>query len=171
MVCSSCSSLLYTITRHTRSAFGLLKCPVTRGLFFPSLCPVSALLSSYRNLLTLFSLQRWTRDKVLSFVPPDGKFKLMDYRFAPATASAIAQSAVPLALRTSVTLDEYSGALDLVLSSRLTTRTMENVTIELYLGESASGASCAVSHGAAWTFNPRTKVRIQCWRVGPTTQP
>ena len=104
------------------------------------------------------SLQRWTRDKVLSFVPPDGKFKLMEYRYSPTTASAIAQSAVPIVLRPAVTLDARGGGLELTLFSRLTTRTMENVSVELYLGEGATGASCILSHSAAWTFNPRTKV-------------
>ena len=54
---------------------------------------------------------------MLSFVPPDGKFKLMDYRYSPATATAIAQSAIPFALRPVVTLDEHGGALDLVLEN------------------------------------------------------
>ncbi|KAI0723502.1 clathrin adaptor mu subunit [Earliella scabrosa] len=101
-------------------------------------------------------LQRWSRDRVLSFVPPDGKFKLMEYRFAPATASAVAQTAVPLALRTGVTVDERGGSVDLTLSSRLTTRSMENVFVELYLGEGATGANCVASHNASWTYNPRT---------------
>ena len=57
-------------------------------------------------LIVSCSLQRWTRDKMLSFVPPDGKFKLMDYRYTPATASAVSQTAVPFALRTGVTIDE-----------------------------------------------------------------
>ena len=82
----------------------------------------------------------------------------MDYRHTPATASAIAQSAVPIALRPTITLDERGGTLDVTLASRLTTRSMENVVIELYLGEGATSASCLVSHGAGWAFNPRTQV-------------
>ncbi|KAI0721967.1 clathrin adaptor mu subunit [Cerioporus squamosus] len=105
-------------------------------------------------------LQRWARDKVLSFVPPDGKFKLMDYRFAPATASAVSQTSVPFILRTGVSVDEHGGSIDLTLSSRLTTRTMENVYVELYLGEGATGANCLASHNASWTFNPRTQTLV-----------
>ena len=33
--------------------------------------------------LCSFSLQRWSRDKIFSFVPPDGKFILAEYRYAP----------------------------------------------------------------------------------------
>ena len=97
---------------------------------------------------------------MLSFVPPDGKFKLMDYRYAPATASAVAQASIPFILRTGVTIDERGGSIDLTLSSRLTTRTMENVVVELYLGEGATGASCLASHNASWTFNSKTQVTI-----------
>ena len=82
----------------------------------------------------------------------------MDYRYAPTTVSAVSQTSVPLILRTVVNVEEHGGSIDLTLSSRLTTRTMENVYVELYLGEGATGASCIVSHNASWTFNPKTLV-------------
>lgn len=45
---------------------------------------------------------RWERDTVLSFIPPDGKFKLLEYE-----APGLAQ--VPLALRARVTTDAAGG--------------------------------------------------------------
>ncbi|KAI0637697.1 clathrin adaptor mu subunit [Trametes polyzona] len=105
-------------------------------------------------------LQRWARDKVLSFVPPDGKFKLMEYRYTPVSASSMNQVSVPFILRPMVKVDEHGGTIDVTLSSRLTTRTMENVVVELYLGQGATGASCMVSHGASWSFNPKTSMLI-----------
>ncbi|KAI0829336.1 clathrin adaptor mu subunit [Trametes gibbosa] len=101
-------------------------------------------------------LQRWSRDRVLSFVPPDGKFKLMEYRYAPVSANSLNQVSVPFILRPAVKVDEHGGSVEITLSSRLTTRTMENVFIELYLGEGATGASCIVSHNASWSFNPKS---------------
>ncbi|KAH9853898.1 clathrin adaptor mu subunit [Lenzites betulinus] len=101
-------------------------------------------------------LQRWSRDKVLSFVPPDGKFKLMEYRYAPVSANSLNQVSVPLVLRPTVLVDEHGGSIEVTLNSRLTTRTMENVSVELYLGEGATGASCVVSHNASWSFNSKT---------------
>ncbi|KAI0334884.1 clathrin adaptor mu subunit [Cubamyces sp. BRFM 1775] len=101
-------------------------------------------------------LQRWSRDKVLSFVPPDGKFKLMEYRYTPVSASSLNQVSVPFILRPTVKVEDHGGSIEVVLSSRLTTRTMENVFVELYLGEGATGASCLASHNASWSFNPRT---------------
>ncbi|PIL36674.1 hypothetical protein GSI_00363 [Ganoderma sinense ZZ0214-1] len=108
-------------------------------------------------------LQRWSRDKVLSFVPPDGKFKLMDYRYAPATASAVAQTSIPIVFRPTIQIDEHGGTIDVTLSSRLSTRTMENMFVELYLGEGASGASCIASHNASWSYSPKTQTLV--WEI------
>ncbi|KAL1937571.1 hypothetical protein VTO73DRAFT_13066 [Trametes versicolor] len=105
-------------------------------------------------------LQRWARDKVLSFVPPDGKFKLMEYRYAPVSASSLNQVSVPFILRPAVKVDDHGGSIDVTFSSRLTTRTMDNVFVELYLGEGATGASCIVSHNASWSFNPKTQTLV-----------
>ncbi|KAI8984988.1 clathrin adaptor mu subunit [Trametes punicea] len=105
-------------------------------------------------------LQRWARDKVLSFVPPDGKFKLMEYRYVPVSASSLNQVSVPFILRPVVKVEEHGGSIDVTLNSRLTTRTMENVSVELYLGEGATGVSCIASHNASWSFNPRALTLI-----------
>lgn len=128
----------------------------------------------------LSRLQRWARDKTLSFVPPDGRFKLMEYRYVPASASNMHQVAVPIALRNTIQIQEHggkfndelavtngadfilmapSGTFDLTLSSRLTTRAIESVIVELFLGEGASGASCMASHNASWGFDLKTLVR------------
>lgn len=53
-----------------------------------------------------FRLQRWSRDKQLSFVPPDGQFVLMKYRYQPAGAHVVT---IPFAVKTSVVIDENKG--------------------------------------------------------------
>ncbi|KZT74521.1 clathrin adaptor, mu subunit [Daedalea quercina L-15889] len=114
-------------------------------------------------------LQRWARDKTLSFVPPDGRFKLMEYRFSPTSASTMNQLAVPLSMRANVSIEEHGGTLDLSFTSRLTSRTMEGVVVELYLGEGASGASCTASHNASWSFEPRSlSLRWELKSVAPS---
>jgi AP-3 complex subunit mu len=135
------------------------------------------------------SLQRWTRDKSLSFVPPDGRFTLAEYRYAPNTSATsarlagpltIAASAVPVAntikdiialpfmLKPSVELEDHGGtynlkyfmrradtdvpfligAFDVTLTSRLTTRPIENFVAEMHLGEGAGGMKCIVTQGS-----------------------
>jgi AP-3 complex subunit mu len=60
-------------------------------------------------------LNRWTRGKTLSFVPPDGKFTLAEYRYSP-TASTLASIAVtkdnvpvPFALKTLFDVESQGG--------------------------------------------------------------
>jgi AP-3 complex subunit mu len=73
------------------------------------------------------SLQRWSRDKIFSFVPPDGKFTLAEYRYSPNTripATSSSSSApslgttivkdnvpIPFSLKTNFDLQEYSGII------------------------------------------------------------
>lgn len=66
--------------------------------------PSSLSLSNIHTTRLFVRLQRWTRDKALSFVPPDGHFTLLDYRFSPSSSSAATRfSNNPLGTTSSVT--------------------------------------------------------------------
>jgi AP-3 complex subunit mu len=95
-------------------------------------------------------LARWTRDRSLSFVPPDGRFVLAEYRFAPSSPVP-----VPLALVPRINLHEGGGTIELTLSARSGGRPLANVCVEVFLGQSASGASCSTSGApdAGWAFD------------------
>lgn len=49
------------------------------------MCAVSgwkkACIKVYSDPTSFISYRKWESDKVLSFVPPDGQFKLMSYRY------------------------------------------------------------------------------------------
>lgn len=98
-------------------------------------------------------LQRWSRDKHLSFVPPDGRFTLMEYRHSP---SALYQVPVPVAVKVAAPMEEYGGTIEITMMSRVSPRTMENMSVEMYLGEGCTGASCMTSNGASWSYEPRS---------------
>jgi len=113
-------------------------------------------------------LQRWTRDKSLSFIPPDGRFTLAQYRYAPNTSPSarfvgpqntltadipvtnVAKDVVPLpfTLKTSVELEDHGGAFDITLTSRLATRAIESLVAEMHLGEGAGGIKCITGQGS-----------------------
>ena len=61
-------------------------------------------------------LLRWKRDKALSFVPPDGRFTLMEYRYLPPTSKSLsapsARVPVPFTLKPAVTIEEDGGMAD-----------------------------------------------------------
>ncbi|KAL0581223.1 hypothetical protein V5O48_000811 [Marasmius crinis-equi] len=128
-------------------------------------------------------LKRWSKDKVLSFVPPDGRFTLADYRFSntPRGATTPAATApnipIPFLIKATVDLDSSGGTFELKLTSRMSTHTFENVLVEMGLGEGASAIRCVVSRGsggfghtagstgfdsgASWGFDPRRMASSQ----------
>ncbi|KAF8631235.1 hypothetical protein AX15_002564 [Amanita polypyramis BW_CC] len=110
-------------------------------------------------------LQKWNHNKVLSFIPPDGRFVLADYRYLPpAAAAAIATDAstsssaltavgkdsvpIPILIKPVIEVEENGGTFDITLTSRLTTRAMENLTAELHLGKGAEGIKCITGRGS-----------------------
>ena len=135
-------------------------------------------------------LQRWKRDKALSFVPPDGRFTLMEYRYLPPTSKSLsapsAQVPVPFTLKPTVTIEEdggmpnhdhrlhftnkqISGSFNVNLISRLSTRLFDEIAVEFYLGDGSSGVNCTASHGTSWSFDSRTlKVRWDLKNIPPS---
>ncbi|KIJ56590.1 hypothetical protein M422DRAFT_148680 [Sphaerobolus stellatus SS14] len=99
-------------------------------------------------------LQRWSRDKMLSFVPPDRYFTLMEYRFVPTGGIAAAQPiAIPLTLKPAVTIKDNGGEFSVTLTSRVSGKTV-GVTVEWYLGLGSNAATCSVSSRSSWGFDP-----------------
>ncbi|KAF9535037.1 Mu homology domain-containing protein [Crepidotus variabilis] len=119
-------------------------------------------------------LQRWSQHKSLSFIPPDGKFILSEYRYAPnaSRASSTVTPAsssregvtLPFALKPEIDLQDYSASFNIIFTSRLTAKSIENVLIEMNLGEGASGIKCVASRGtASWAFD--SQKRVLKWEI------
>ena len=135
-------------------------------------------------------LLRWKRDKALSFVPPDGRFTLMEYRYLPPTSKSLsapsAKVPVPFALKPAVTIEEDGGmanhklqfylddnsisaSFSVSLTSRLSTRVLDEVVVEFYLGDGSSGVNCTASHGTNWNFDSRvSKIRWDLKNIPPS---
>ncbi|KAI9456976.1 clathrin adaptor mu subunit [Lactarius psammicola] len=119
-------------------------------------------------------LNRFAQSKALSFVPPDGRFTLMEYRFDPsaskpgaappltAAAAAQLQVQVPFTLRTSLSITDHGGTFELSFTPRA--GALEDVAVELYLGSSATGATC--SGGGEWLYVPAR--RTLRWSLAPS---
>ncbi|EKM80247.1 hypothetical protein AGABI1DRAFT_57829 [Agaricus bisporus var. burnettii JB137-S8] len=112
---------------------------------------------------TCVRLQRWTRDKSLSFIPPDGHFTLAEYRSAPAASLPTARLTsppvsktpatkdsvpIPFTVKTNCDLGNDGAQLDITFTPRLTSKSLENVVIEMNLGEGAGGIKCVTSRGS-----------------------
>ena len=81
-------------------------------------------------------LKRWKRDNALSFVPPDGKFILMEYRYAPPTSRSLpmpfAQIAVPFTLKPAVNLEEDGGTSDFDYGLRSTDEPFQHPLMSVF---------------------------------------
>ncbi|GMK59576.1 hypothetical protein CspeluHIS016_0801820 [Cutaneotrichosporon spelunceum] len=75
---------------------------------------------------------RWERDHVLSFIPPDGKFKLLEYEAASVPK-------LPFLLKAGMQLDETGGRFSLTLTSRVPR--LDDVVISIFLGSTTTGIS------------------------------
>ena len=78
--------------------------------------------SGHLDLFSKLSLRlhRWARDRTFSFVPPDGKFILAEYRYTPnppnsstprPSAPPVAKDNVPVpfVVKVNFDLEDYSG--------------------------------------------------------------
>ncbi|KAG8834922.1 hypothetical protein FRC18_001303 [Serendipita sp. 400] len=109
-------------------------------------------------------LPRWMKDKVISFVPPDGRFILMDYRLTSPTASSTAFT-VPFTLKASVELLEGSNNVDLTFQPRFgLSKGLEGVLIEWSLGQGVTSTSWIPSGGGG-TYSFDARSGILQWQI------
>jgi AP-3 complex subunit mu len=110
---------------------------------------------------TSISLPKWARDKALSFVPPDGRFVLMEYRLVSAGTTTAPALTLPFSLRSSVELLEGSANVDLVFQPRPgSSKGQEGILVEWYLGKDITTSSWIPSGGGSTSnFDVRTGVR------------
>lgn len=104
--------------------------------------------------------KKWETERVLSFIPPDGNFKLMSYHV---TSQSIV--AIPIYIRQNIQLKSgEQGRLDITVGPKTTMgRTLENVKLEILLPKSVINCTLVASQGK-YTFDNTTKVLV--WDVG-----
>ncbi|KAF7301598.1 MHD domain-containing protein [Mycena indigotica] len=146
-------------------------------------------------------LQRWKRDSSLSFVPPDGHFTLAEYRFTPSASATTARFTnpnaptvssrenipLPFLVKANVEFAESSVSFEFKLTSRMPSHTLDNVVVEMFLGDGATGVKGSTSRGdggnaglrgsdgsnsvtGSWTFDSRkTAVRWEISQALPSS--
>ncbi|GAA5872297.1 hypothetical protein JCM8547_004804 [Rhodosporidiobolus lusitaniae] len=96
---------------------------------------------------------RWGKEKVVSFVPPDGSFPLLTFLSVPPSSTpAHSLALLPFSLQSSVTLNPSSGggSFHLTLTSRAPhSRPLTNIVVRIPLAREANGVQASVS-GGAW---------------------
>ena len=104
--------------------------------------------------------KKWEQERVISFIPPDGNFRLMSYVIHSSNMTQL-----PIGVRHSITFKEGSGGrIDLQLSPRSTgNKPLENVVIECKMPKTVLNVNVTCNQGRQ-TFDSASKQLV--WDVG-----
>lgn len=103
--------------------------------------------------------KRWETERVLSFIPPDGSFRLMSYHV---TSQSVP---IPIYIRQNIQLKSgEQGRLDITVGQKTTLgRVLENVKLEILFPKSVVNCSLVTTQGK-YVFDQNNK--ILNWDVG-----
>nr|XP_022919457.1 AP-3 complex subunit mu-2 [Onthophagus taurus] len=105
--------------------------------------------------------KRWEAERILSFIPPDGNFRLLSYQI---TAQSIVP--IPIYVRNNLIIrsGEQQGRLDITVGPKQTLgRTIEAVKIDVLMPKCVLNCILTVNQGK-YNFDPVSK--ILSWDIG-----
>lgn len=104
--------------------------------------------------------KRWESERILSFIPPDGNFRLMSYLIGSQSSVAI-----PINIRHQISFSgNGTGKLDITVSPKQTMgRTLEAVKMEIPMPKTVLNCTLTSTQGK-YAFDPVSK--ILSWEVG-----
>eukprot|EP00118_Oscarella_pearsei_P025306 m.307959 g.307959 ORF g.307959 m.307959 type:complete len:417 (+) comp43123_c0_seq1:545-1795(+) len=106
--------------------------------------------------------RRWESERVLSFVPPDGKFRLMSYHI---TSSSVV--ALPVWVKPSFHFRESSGSLDITVGPKQTMgKQVEDVELVMIMPKVVQNCTLTATVGN-YLFDPTNKSLK--WNIGRMT--
>uniref|UniRef100_A0A2K6GRD3 AP-3 complex subunit mu-1 n=2 Tax=Lemuriformes TaxID=376915 RepID=A0A2K6GRD3_PROCO len=108
--------------------------------------------------------KRWESERVLSFIPPDGNFRLISYRVSSQNLVAI-----PVYVKHNISFKENSscGRFDITIGPKQNMgKTIEGITVTVHMPKVVLNMNLTPTQGS-YTFDPVTKVLT--WDVGKIT--
>jgi len=99
---------------------------------------------------------RYEQNKVISFVPPDGPFKLMNYRVK-------GQIQLPLTVKPQISFQNGVGRVNVLVTSRVPQKQMEDVVVIIPFPKQVVSTNLSANFGAV-RFDEITK--ILTWTIG-----
>lgn len=108
--------------------------------------------------------KRWESERVLSFIPPDGNFRLISYRVSSQNLVAI-----PVYVKHNISFKENSscGRFDITIGPKQNMgKTIEGITVTVHMPKVVLNMNLTPTQGS-YTFDPVTKVLA--WDVGKIT--
>ncbi|ORX40010.1 putative adaptor complex subunit medium chain 3 [Kockovaella imperatae] len=83
---------------------------------------------------------KWEKNGVLSFIPPDGRFKLLEFQVPPMRVQ------LPLQLVPKMSIEENGGGqFSLTLTSRTNHRPIQDIVVSIFLGYGTNGVSATAT--------------------------
>ncbi|CAI9601855.1 unnamed protein product [Staurois parvus] len=108
--------------------------------------------------------KRWESERVLSFIPPDGNFRLMSYRVSSQNLVAI-----PVYVKHNIVFQESSssGRFDVTVGLKQTMgKTVENIVLTVHMPKVILNMNLTPNQGT-YIFDPVT--RVLNWEIGKIT--
>lgn len=104
-------------------------------------------------------LKRWEQERLMSFVPPDGRFKLLEYHVEGG------QVQMPLQVRPHLKFSSKGGLVDIGVSRKhvFTDKILEDVTVRFTLPKAVTAVNLTPNFGK-YTWDPQTNVVR--WDIG-----
>ena len=103
---------------------------------------------------------RWAADRVVSFVPPDGAFKLMDYN----VRGGGAPPALPIYVKPQISYKDDAGRVSVMVGTKQDfPRKAEGIAVRIPLAKDAVQADVAANHGTVHTDLFRNQI---IWSIG-----
>ncbi|KAL7415546.1 Mu homology domain-containing protein [Mrakia frigida] len=121
-------------------------------------------------------LSKFEQTSALSFVPPDGNFRLMEYAIKGPSKGRPANDDFGVKMKVRTKLSETGGTFSITVSPTHASRPVENAVVRWYLGEGVLGERVTGTvtpggvegEGGRWEFDGGTDTLI--WRL-PTLLP
>ncbi|XP_069609108.1 AP-3 complex subunit mu-1 isoform X1 [Ranitomeya imitator] len=108
--------------------------------------------------------KRWEAERVLSFIPPDGNFRLMSYRVSSQTLVSI-----PVYVKHNIIFQENisSGKFDVTVGPKQNMgKTVESIVLSVHMPKVVLNMNLTPTQGT-YTYDPVTKVLT--WEIGKIT--
>jgi len=101
-------------------------------------------------------INRWDREQVLAFVPPDGKFKLMEFR-------SKGNIMIPIYVQPHIQFSEGTGTLSIMVGTKgVTDKTVEDIIVKIPFPNNCSGLTLTSKVGIV-DCDENTKLVI--WKI------
>ena len=107
---------------------------------------------------------KYASERIVSFVPPDGGFKLMSYKINSQAARSVQKTIIPFYVKPQITYSTDSGRISIMVGLKQeNAKAPEQVSVKIPLSNSTLSCDMEVSQGTVSVSLPKKEA---IWRLG-----